>query len=52
MATASKLTQALYEENYVKRGDMESLIKAPQRMLFANRANCHDSAKISTLYAC
>lgn len=34
--------QALYDENYVKRGDMENRIKEQQRMLFADRTSCHD----------
>lgn len=34
--------QALYDENYVKRGDMENRIKEQQLMLFADRTSCHD----------
>lgn len=34
--------QALYDQNYVKRGDMENRIKEQQLMLFADRTSCHD----------
>lgn len=34
--------QALYDEQYVKRGDMENRIKEQQLMLFADRTSCHD----------
>lgn len=36
--------RALYDENYVKRGDMENRIKEQQLMLFADRTSCHDFA--------
>jgi hypothetical protein len=32
--------QALYEQEYCGRGDMENRIKEQQRMLFANRVSC------------
>lgn len=34
--------QALYDKQYVKRGDMENRIKEQQLMLFADRTSCHD----------
>jgi hypothetical protein len=34
--------QAIYDENYVLRGDMENRIKEQQLMLFADRTSCHD----------
>jgi len=34
--------QTLYDQNYVKRGDMENRIKEQQLMLFADRTSCHD----------
>jgi hypothetical protein len=36
--------QALYDDLYVKRGDMENRIKEQQLMLFADRTSCHDFA--------
>jgi hypothetical protein len=32
--------QALYEQEYCGRGDMENRIKEQQLMLFANRVSC------------
>lgn len=34
--------QALYDDIYVQRGDMENRIKEQQGMLFADRTSCHD----------
>jgi len=34
--------QALYDDIYVQRGDMENRIKEQQLMLFADRTSCHD----------
>jgi hypothetical protein len=34
--------QALYDEFYVKRGEMENRIKEQQLMLFADRTSCHE----------
>ena len=36
--------QALYDETYTPRGDMENRIKEQQLMLFADRTSCHDFA--------
>ena len=35
--------QAMYDDIYVQRGDMENRIKEQQLMLFADRTSCHDS---------
>jgi hypothetical protein len=34
--------QALYDDLYVKRGEMENRIKEQQLMLFADRTSCHE----------
>lgn len=34
--------QALYDQVYVQRGEMENRIKEQQLMLFADRTSCHD----------
>jgi len=34
--------QALYDDIYVQRGEMENRIKEQQLMLFADRTSCHD----------
>ena len=34
--------QAIYDDIYVQRGDMENRIKEQQLMLFADRTSCHD----------